>query len=140
MPMIYIDASNHIYGRLSSYVAKKLLNGESITIVNASKVVITGRKEFIIDKFNNLRNTGSIRKGPYYPKTADRILKRSIGDMLPKKKTHGMEALKRCMVYANVPKSLENKNFERIESAMNKKVTGFITLGEISKILGETYE
>ncbi len=135
--MIYINGENHIYGRLSSYVAKQLLNGEEVVIVNASKIVITGGRKFILEKFNHRRNIGSVRKGPYYPKTADQIMRRSVGDMLPKKKTHGMEAFKRCKVFNDVPKSLKDVKFINVDKALNRNSTGFITLGEISKILGE---
>ncbi|EQD37771.1 Ribosomal protein L13, partial [mine drainage metagenome] len=43
--MRVIDASNAIYGRLSAHVAKQLLDGETIKIVNADKCVITGSKD-----------------------------------------------------------------------------------------------
>jgi LSU ribosomal protein L13P len=56
--MIYIDGDNHIYGRLSTYVAKQLLLGEEVVIVNASKIAITGSRKFILEKFNHRRNIG----------------------------------------------------------------------------------
>jgi large subunit ribosomal protein L13 len=135
--MIYIDGDNHIYGRLSTYVAKQLLSGEEIVIVNASKIAITGSRKFILDKFNHRRNIGSVRKGPYYPRTADQIMRRSIQNMLPIKKTKGLEALKRCKVFNDVPGSLKDVEFVKIDKAMNTNATGYITLGDISKILGE---
>ncbi|KJE49566.1 MULTISPECIES: 50S ribosomal protein L13 [Acidiplasma] len=138
--MIYINAENHIYGRLSAYVAKQLLQGEEVTIVNASKVVITGKRSYILDKFNHRRDIGSVRKGPYYPKTPDAILRRAIRGMLPVKTSHGLEAFKRCTVYSNIPKSLQNNDFIKVDRAININATGFITLGEISKILGEVNE
>ncbi len=136
--MIYIDAQNHIYGRLSTYVAKQLLNGEEITIVNASTVAITGSRKFILEKFNHRRNIGSVRKGPYYPRTPDQILRRSIKNMLPVKTTRGLNALKNCKVYTNIPSSLKDINFVKVEKALNINSTGYLTLGEISKILGES--
>ena len=135
--MIYIDGDNHIYGRLSAYVAKQLLSGEEVVIVNASKIAITGSRKFILDKFNHRRNIGSVRKGPYYPRTPDQIMRRSIGEMLPIKKTKGLEALKRCKVYSAIPRSLKDVEFIKVDKAMNINATGFITLGDISKILGE---
>ncbi len=138
--MLYIDAENNIYGRLSSYVAKQLLNGEEIIIVNASKVVITGKRSLVLEKFKHLRNIGSVRKGPYYPKTPDQILRRGIKGMLPVKKTRGLNAYKKCIVYSHIPKSLEGKEFVKVEKALNNNATGFVSLGEISKILGETHE
>ncbi|KAA8922432.1 50S ribosomal protein L13 [Thermoplasma sp.] len=134
--MRVIDASGAIYGRLSAYVAKRLLEGEEITIVNASKAVITGNKEFVIGKFKERRDIGSVRKGPYYPKTPENILRRSIGDMLPKKITKGKEALARCKVYRNVPPDVDKEKVEKVEGVMTDKVSGIITLGDLSRELG----
>lgn len=135
--MIYIDADNTIYGRLSTFVAKSLLNGEEVTIVNASKVVVTGGRDFVLQKFLRMRDIGSVRKGPYYPRTPDKILRRSIGDMLPKKKTKGKDALRRCKVYATFPSEFKEKDFVKTDDFLNEKVNGFVTLAEISKIMGQ---
>jgi large subunit ribosomal protein L13 len=134
-----IDGTNLIYGRLSSYVAKQLLNGEEIVIVNANKVAITGSKDNIFKKFEALRDIGSVRKGPYYPRTSNQILRRTIGDMLPKTKTRGAEALKRCKVYSGFPEDLKKLEPKSLEEVKNNKSTGYLTLGEISKHLGGKY-
>ncbi len=134
--MRVIDASNAIYGRLSAHIAKQLLEGETIRIVNADKCVITGSKDFIIDDFEKRRDIGSVRKGPYYPRTPDQILRRSIKNMLPSKKTHGKEALARCLVYCGVPSELKDAKVETIDSAKNKRLSNFVTLSEISERLG----
>jgi len=39
-----IDASGHILGRLSSKIAKRLLNGEKIVVVNAEEGSNNGRQ------------------------------------------------------------------------------------------------
>ncbi|GGM73156.1 50S ribosomal protein L13 [Thermogymnomonas acidicola] len=135
--MMVIDADNAVYGRLSTFVAKKLLEGEEVTILNADKVVVTGSRDFIINRFRERREIGSVRKGPYYPKTSREILRRSIGDMLPKKKTRGKEALHRCKVYSGFPEAFKGAQVVRVEKAMNRKVNGFVTLGEISRLLGQ---
>lgn len=135
--MIYIDADNTVYGRLSTFVAKSLLDGEEVTIVNAAKVVVTGGRDNVLQKFLRMRDIGSVRKGPYYPRSPDKILRRSIGDMLPKKKTKGKEALRRCRVYATFPEELKNASFVKTDKFLNEKVNGFVTLAEISKIMGQ---
>ncbi len=134
--MLYIDADNSIYGRLSTYVAKKLLEGEEVTLVNAAKIVITGKRSFIIKSFLERRDRGSVRKGPYYPRTPSGIMRRNIGDMLPKKKGKGKAALKRCKVYPGVPPFLKEQKFEKVEEVLNNRVSGFVRLEDISKNLG----
>lgn len=134
--MMYIDANNMIYGRLSTYVAKKLLEGEEVTIVNASGVVITGSEKFILNRFKERREIGSVRKGPYYPRTPSAILRRSIKNMLPAKTTRGKDALRRCTVYSGIPLFLKDQKFESLEVAKNNKMDGIVSLKEISSRLG----
>ena len=73
--MMYIDADNAIYGRLSTFVAKKLLEGEEVVIVNANRVAITGSRKFLLTRFVERRDIGSNRKGPYYPRTSNQIFR-----------------------------------------------------------------
>ncbi len=134
--MKVIDADNMVLGRLASVVAKRLLEGEEIVIVNAEKAVIIGNKYYIINKYIERRNIGSVRKGPYYPKMPDRILRRAVRGMLPMKKSSGRAAYKRLRVYMGIPKEFENCDMEKIEEAKNNKLKGFITLAELSKHLG----
>ncbi len=134
--MAIIDADNAVLGRLASIVAKRLLKGEEIIIVNAEKSVIIGNKSFIIQKYQKRREIGSVRKGPYYPKMPDRILSRTVRGMLPVKKPHGKEAYRRLKVYMGVPNEFKSKKFEVIEDAKNNKMEGFITLKDLSIQLG----
>jgi len=134
--MAIIDADNAVLGRLASVVAKRLLNGEEIIIVNAEKAVIIGNKPYIIEKYKERRDIGSVRKGPYYPRMPDRILRRTVRGMLPMKKSHGKEAYRRLKVYMGIPRDLQGKEFEVIEEAKNNKLEGFITLKDLSIQLG----
>ncbi len=134
--MKIINAENMVLGRLASHVAKELLNGEEIAIVNAERAVIVGNKKAIIEDYFEKRNIGSVRKGPYYPRMPDRILRRAVRGMLPMKKAKGKESYKRLKVYMGVPKEYENMEFEKIEYAKNNKLQNFITLKELSKHLG----
>lgn len=137
--MKVIDADNLVYGRLSTQVAKLLLDGEEIVIVNADKVAVTGSRDFVLGKFRERRDIGSVRKGPYYPRTSNQILRRSIGDMLPKKKAKGADALKRCKVFSGIPPEFKDQGFETVESAKNDRSSRYVTLSEISKYLGGKY-
>ena len=42
MPNTVVDAEGAILGRLASKVAKRLLTGETVDIVNVEKIVISG--------------------------------------------------------------------------------------------------
>lgn len=134
--MIVIDASDHVLGRLSTEVAQKIMGGEEVVIVNAEKALITGRKEFILSRYKQRKDRGKIRKGPYYPRRADLILKRAIRGMIPYDKSSGREAYKRLKVYVGVPPEYANAEKQRVESAMKVTTSRYVTLSEISAFLG----
>ncbi|MHC1636261.1 MAG: 50S ribosomal protein L13 [Candidatus Methanospirareceae archaeon] len=133
-----IDGTGHILGRLASVVAKELLKGKRITIVNAEKVIISGSKERVFSDYKEKRDRGSREKGPYFPKMPDRIVRRTIRGMLPYKKEKGREALSRLQVYISIPKEYEKVEKRRIEEADGKRLSSFryVTLEEVSKKLG----
>ena len=141
MPTI-IDASGAILGRLASEVAKRALKGEEIIIINAEKAVISGNKEAVLEKYLHRRRIGNPKKGPFFPKRPDLIVKRAIRGMLPYKKKRGKEALKRIRVFIGVPEELDIEA-ERVEKA-KKRVDDiscpFIEVLELSKLLGWSYE
>jgi len=140
---IIVDATNQILGRLSSIVAKKLLEGYKVIIVNAEKAVVSGEPKRVImgykllERVRTLRNPykGGIRR----PKAPDRILKRTIRGMLPIEKPKGRNAYKRLRVYIGVPEDLIKKEKEFIrfrEADASRLQSKFITLLELSKHLG----
>jgi len=136
--MKVIDADGLILGRLASIVAKELLRGEEIVIVNAEKCVVSGDRQMVLEKFREKRERGSKEKGPYYPRMPDRIVKRTVRGMLPYKKTRGREALSRLKVYIGVPEEFEKVEKETIPEIHVSKleVPKYVVLGEISRMLG----
>ena len=136
MAATVIDASGLILGRLAANVAKRLLNGEEIVIVNAEKAIITGGKEDIIAHFRHRRDVGGDRKGPHYPRTPHMMLKRSVRGMLPFYKPRGRAAYKRLLVHISVPKQFKGKKFESIEGASELSTQRYMALGDVSKVLG----
>ena len=128
--MKIIDGKNAVLGRLASYVAKQLLKGEEIVIVNCEDVIITGSKKDIKESFDEKRRkVGSGQKGPKYPRTKDRIVKRVIRGMLPNhRKGRGKQAYKRVKCYVGVPKQFQDS--KKIKGGREKK-TKFITLRDL---------
>lgn len=136
-----IDGENLILGRTASVVAKKLLGGEKIKIINAEKMVITGSKNDIFGRYKERRerrNLANPRKGPHYPKDPERIVKRAIRGMLPYRKPKGREALKRVRVYAGIPEALKNEKAIKLEDAeLNReKSFKYVTVESVSEYLG----
>lgn len=134
-----IDAEGHILGRLASVVAKRLLRGERIVIVNAEKVIITGDPEMVLQRYKEKYDRGSKEKGPYFPRNPEKILKRTVRGMLPWKSRRGREAYRRLRVFISVPDLLKGKEFEVVDDALFEKVSKtdkFVTLEEVSRYLG----
>ncbi|RLC19793.1 MAG: 50S ribosomal protein L13 [Deltaproteobacteria bacterium] len=129
-----IDAKDAILGRLSAYVAKRLLKGESILIVNGEKAIITGDRKKIFERYLQRKQRGDVYKGPFFPRKPNLIVKRAISGMLPKNKK-GENALKKLRVYIGLPEKLKDKNIEHFD---NKKdvTTTFIRIENLSKKLG----
>jgi large subunit ribosomal protein L13 len=137
---VVIDAEGLILGRLCTHVAKRLLNGEEIVVINAEKAVVSGRKEQLLEFYKHRRKRGKshLTKGPYYPRTADRIIKRSVRGMVEYRKPSGRAALKRLRVYLGVPKEHASAKPQTIESAKKPHLARFVYLEEITKELGST--
>ncbi|MCD6171642.1 MAG: 50S ribosomal protein L13 [Thermoplasmata archaeon] len=136
--MAVIDASDAPIGRLATRLAKRLLEGEEINVVNAEKAIITGNKDEIKERYlSRKRRGGTKRKGPYFPRLPHLILKRTVRGMLPYQQPKGRKAYKRLKVYIGVPKELEGKEMEKIEY---KKSTNYITLKELSEYMGIKWE
>jgi len=82
---------------LASTVAKDLLKGNSVDIINCNGIIVSGDKKLFAKKVLAKREMGSggSMKGPKYPRVADRLVKRMIRGMLPRTKAKGREACKR---------------------------------------------
>jgi large subunit ribosomal protein L13 len=140
MPTI-IDAKGLILGRMASIIAKRLLQGESIIILNAEKAAISGKRLQIVKEAKTFLEVGHPRKGPYHPRMPDRIVRRTIRGMLPRKKPKGKEAYKRLKVYLGAPKEFNGEETQTIlEASAEKLKSPYITVGELAKEIGWTPE
>ncbi|AKG38016.1 MAG: 50S ribosomal protein L13 [Infirmifilum sp.] len=135
--IIVIDGSNHIAGRLASVIAKKLLEGKNIVVVNADKIIITGKPESITATYLKRwlewkTYYNPEKRGPKYHRTPDRLFKRMVRGMLPHDKPKGREALKRLKVYVGVPEEFKEAKMVKVEEALFKNpLVPSITLGEL---------
>ena len=133
--MTIIDANGSTLGRLSTNAAKRLLNGEDVAIINSEKAIISGKKSSIKNRYKKKREIGTYRKGPFFPRMPDMIVKRAIRGMVPYQKPHGIEAFKKLRCYIGVPKEFEGEKIEIIQEA-KKKPSEYVTIEELSKFLG----
>ncbi|MEC8221220.1 MAG: 50S ribosomal protein L13 [Nanoarchaeota archaeon] len=135
-----IDGKDLVLGRLGSDIAKRLLLGESIKLVNCQEVVILGRKKFLVERYKNKISNKVIKQGPYYSRAPSDIVRRAFRNMLPYKNQRGIDAYKRLKCFNSVPAALKDEKFATVESAqVDKETTFYYTqVGEICKSLGYT--
>lgn len=144
--LLVVDATNMKLGRMASIIAKKLMEGMNVVVVNAEKAVITGSKKAILERYLMLigrsQKRSIWRPTVWYPRKPENIVRYTIIRMLPRKKPKGREAAKRLKVFRGIPdsfKDVEKVSFEDalLKSIRNRsgKLIRYMTVGELSKEL-----
>jgi len=134
---VVIDATGLILGRMASTIAKQLLQGEAVIVVNAEKAAISGKRLSILKEKKDFLEVGHFRKGPYHPRRPDQIVRRTIRGMLPRKKPKGQQAYKRLKVFLQLPEELKGKDIQTIpEASVENLKCPYITVGELAKEIG----
>ncbi len=134
---VVIDANEAIAGRLASKVAKILLNGKRVRVVNAEKAIFSGNPKRLVEKYiqcRNLKSKQNPEKSPKWPKVPNLFLRRLIRGMLPRKKAVGRAAFKRLRVYVGNPLREPGESLK--EAKPSESIERFMTLGELCKHLG----
>lgn len=138
---IVIDASGQVMGRLASIVAKLLLLGWRVHVVNAEKMVLSGDPTMVVQAYKRtvlgVRSHHSHKWRPKRPRSPQRLFKYAVKGMLPKGNNRGREALSRLRVYVGVPRELEGKPTVRFPDADASRLgRSFIELGRVAMELG----
>jgi large subunit ribosomal protein L13 len=132
-----VDATGLVLGRAASLIAKRLMNGETIVVVNAEKSVVTGSRTQIIAHYTAARARGSVRSGPHFPRYADRIFRRTVRGMLPHLKTGGKIAFRRLEVHMGVPPPFQGVPLQTLDGAKARPaLRPPVTLAEVTVLLG----
>jgi large subunit ribosomal protein L13 len=137
---VYIDATNQIAGRLSSKVAKLVLSGKRVVVVNAEKALISGSRTSVINQWKERLELGSKVNpiyGPIHPRRPDNILRRMVRGMVPRKKPKGATAMKRLRVYIGVPSGVDESKMTKFEeTTATRPIPVYVTMGDLSRSLG----
>lgn len=134
------DAKSKILGRFASAVAKELLAGKSVAVINAERAVIVGNKRIIVGTYFtrlNLQEKENPEFSPYWSRRSDMLVKRAIRGMLPYHITKGRSAYRRLMVFMGVPAGLSKmKPIEIKAKNVNEIYMPHMTIKELSRALG----
>lgn len=137
---IVVDGTNLLAGRLGSNVAKMLLQGNRVAIVNCEKIMISGNKRNIIQNYKDFLAISSIlhpEHGPYHPRRPDTMIAKMIRGMLPRKKPSGMQAHRRLRTYIGVPSQLRSIKKITIDNAkITRPIANYTSIAELAKEVG----
>ncbi len=132
-----VNGEGLILGRMCSKIAKRLLNGEQIIVVNAEKIIISGKRKSKVAEAHKFLEVGAPDRGPFHSRRPDRIVRKTVRGMVPWKQPKGKIAYKRLKVFLGVPLELKDHLMETIEQASASKLNGpHLTLGELAVEIG----
>ena len=139
--VIVVDGTNQILGRLASIVAKKLLEGHTVIVVNVEKVVVSGKPSEVVKWYKNtvlgVRSHYSHRLRPKRPRSPIRLFKSAVKGMLPKKNARGREAFRRLKAYIGVPEEFKGAELVRFPEADAERLArSYVQLARIARELG----
>ncbi|CAI8042727.1 50S ribosomal protein L13 [Geodia barretti] len=139
---LVVDATDHVAGRLASFTAKQLLQGNRVSLVNCENIMLSGSRRNIVGEYKKFLEIGSIinpKHGPFHPRRPDTIITRMVRGMLPRTKTSGIEAHKRLRAYIGVPKPLKTTKKTQFDKAKIKRpAADYVTMAELGRTVGWT--
>ena len=142
------NADGLIMGRLASIVAELLIKAaredrdDKVIIINSEKAIVSGRPRSVLNTYQAKYKLNHPRKGPFFPRMPDMIMKRTVRGMLPyQRKNVGRRAIRNLKVEIGCPSHLESDLPDGHESGDDSKIRRalpdrFILLGDISANLG----
>ncbi len=142
------NADGLIMGRLASTVAELLIKAaredrdDKVIIINSEKAIVSGRPRSVLNTYQAKYKLNHPRKGPFFPRMPDMIMKRTVRGMLPyQRKNVGRRAIRNLKVEIGCPSHLESDLPDGHELGDDSKIRRalpdrFILLGDISANLG----
>eukprot|EP00420_Gonyaulax_spinifera_P038188 CAMPEP_0197887124 /NCGR_PEP_ID=MMETSP1439-20131203/19186_1 /TAXON_ID=66791 /ORGANISM="Gonyaulax spinifera, Strain CCMP409" /LENGTH=206 /DNA_ID=CAMNT_0043506953 /DNA_START=82 /DNA_END=702 /DNA_ORIENTATION=+ len=138
-----VDCKGHLLGRLSSVIAKELLNGKHVTCVRTEDINISGslyRNKLKYAAFRRKKMNSNPSKGPFHFRAPSKILWRTIRGMIPHKTARGAAALDKLKSFDGVPHPWDRKKRMVIPSCLKvlrlKPERRFCKLGDLSTEVG----
>ncbi len=131
---IIINGEQGVLGRVCSYAAKQALSGNEIVVVNSEKVIVSGSKKNVLERYRQKTSRGGHSlKGPKVSKQSFKLVKKAIIGMIPDhREGFGKQVSGRIKCYNGIPKEFER---EKMVSFKSGKLDRYIEVGEISKLI-----
>lgn len=137
--MTVIDAKGMVAGRIATQIAKELIRGEKVIVLNAEEAIVVGNTQSIMEKYKR-RVDAAVKSnphyGPKYSRVPSRMFKKMVRNMLPTTKRAKERIVKNLKVYNATPKELRS---EKVTGYSDAKFGGrgrSMTMKEIALQLG----
>ena len=134
---VLVNADGLILGRMASKVAKHLLNGEEVTVLNAEKAILSGKRKSKVAEAKEFLEVGAPERGPFHYRRPDKIVRKTIRGMVPFKQPKGKNAFKKLKVFMGIPKDFKDLQLVTFDEAKAAKLKGpHMTLAELAREIG----
>ncbi|MEM1548136.1 MAG: 50S ribosomal protein L13 [Thermoproteota archaeon] len=135
--VLVVDATNQILGRMCSMIAKKLLEGYRVHVVNVENARISGDKHSFMReyvKFLDVRSVRNPKHTPKHPRNPVTYVRSVVKGMLPMDKKKGRDAFRRLSVYIGNPGNLGGQPVRFKEADATRLGGRSFTLSELKNI------
>ena len=130
-------------GRLASYAAKQVLNGQRVVVVRCEEIIQGGsifRNRLVFMEYLRKRMNSNPTRGFKHYRSPSRMLFKSIRGMLPRKTARGEHAMGRLKLFEGVPPPFDKKLTQVIPDALRsvrmKPYRKYCVLGELAAQVG----
>jgi large subunit ribosomal protein L13 len=132
-----VNAEGQVLGRMCSKIAKLLLNGEEVTVLNAEKAIISGKRKSKIAEAHLFLEVGAPGRGPFHYRRPDRYFRKTVRGMLPYQQPKGKNAYKRLKAFMGIPPEYKDQKMITFKDASSANLKGpQFTLAEFAKEIG----
>ena len=139
---IVVDGTDLIAGRLASNVAKLLLQGNHVSIVNCEKIMISGNRQNIVGEYKDFLKIASIippTPGHFHPRRPDTIISRMVRGMVPRDKPSGQAAHRRLRAYIGVPREIRTLEKIQFDNAKIRRSNAYyVSMSNLGRTIGWT--
>jgi ribosomal protein uL13 len=124
---------------MAAKIAKELLAGEEVHVINAAQMIFSGKPEYhkkrltVKRGLTDKRNPENAEK---FPRVPYMLFKRVVSGMLPKKSQRGRDALKRLRAYDAIPAGIDVSKAEVYSAAVKDSLAKSMTLGNLCRAFG----
>ena len=135
-----VDGRDKVLGRVASQVAKMLLSGDKVVLINAEKLFVSGHTRFLTENYKqrlDFKDRANPEHSPYWSRRPDLFVKRVVRGMLPYKKPKGKAAFRMLKVYSGVPEAYKGTKPVEVSSKNQSQIfEDTIYVQELMKKLG----